>query len=306
MTIIDSIPLNPKKILILGDLLIDETWYVETTKISPEAPVPVASLVSKKPISTPGGAGLAAGYAAKENIPSLFLSLFSQEAKEILDNTSINYICIETIENNIKKIRYIDKASRYHLIRIDTDNLVIQKAYPYSIIETILNLIKNNNIGCIAMLNYRKGVFNNREMIQNIISLAKNNNIYTFADTRGDITKFINCNAIKLNHIELSNALDTTGCLSSYELREKMNIDILITTKAAKGAEACSKIETISIEPRKMIGNPDVTGAGDIFDINFCYDYYCRTNKSNLSESLAYAVNRATEFVRQPIETRLC
>ena len=40
---------------VIGDIIIDEYWYGDTTRVSPEAPVPIVDLKKKK-ISL-GGAG---------------------------------------------------------------------------------------------------------------------------------------------------------------------------------------------------------------------------------------------------------
>jgi bifunctional ADP-heptose synthase (sugar kinase/adenylyltransferase) len=46
---------NKSKILVIGDLMLDEYIFTEVNRISPEAPVPVAWVDNEK--STLGGAG---------------------------------------------------------------------------------------------------------------------------------------------------------------------------------------------------------------------------------------------------------
>jgi D-beta-D-heptose 7-phosphate kinase/D-beta-D-heptose 1-phosphate adenosyltransferase len=43
-----------KRVVVIGDCMIDETWYGVAEKLSPEAPIPVIQL--KEIIQTPGGA----------------------------------------------------------------------------------------------------------------------------------------------------------------------------------------------------------------------------------------------------------
>jgi len=299
-----SPPLIPK-IIILGDLIIDETWYVKVEKVSPEAPVPVAAIMHNEPCSTPGGAGLAAMYAAKEKIPSIFLTAISPEANEVLNKTKIDYFSIDDTPSNVKKIRYIDKESKYHLIRVDTDNITNDSYNSNAILTALKECIKNNNISCLAMLNYKKGTFRDPILCKKIIRLCDRHNIPTFIDTRGDIAKFTGCTIAKLNTKELKAALLRNNCSKPVDLRKLLNMKYLIVTKAADGADIYTEDSFYSCIPRKLSGNPDVTGAGDVFDINFCYHYYLFTNRNSIIESLTYAVNRATEYVRQPIETRL-
>ena len=46
---------NSAKILILGDLMLDRYWHGTTSRISPEAPVPVVHITQAE--ERPGGAG---------------------------------------------------------------------------------------------------------------------------------------------------------------------------------------------------------------------------------------------------------
>ena len=56
------------KVLVLGDVIIDKYIYGTSTRISPEAPVPVVTYIEEK--ETRGGAGL-----VYENLKSLGLTL---------------------------------------------------------------------------------------------------------------------------------------------------------------------------------------------------------------------------------------
>lgn len=59
-----------KKILVFGDLMLDEHIWSRVTRISPEAPVPVADVI--KITHVPGGCGnVAANVAALDGIPCL-------------------------------------------------------------------------------------------------------------------------------------------------------------------------------------------------------------------------------------------
>lgn len=295
-------PQAQKKIAIIGDFIIDETWYTNTTKISPEAPVPVATLTSDKPHQTPGGAGLAAKYAAKNNLPICLLSAISKEAEKLLEENRIIYGNLSPLSQNVKKIRYIDQSSKYHLLRVDNDELIEFPNFR-EVRDWTEKYITSNKLSCLALLDYRKGVLKDKDTCQQIISLAKQGDIPVFVDTRGDTTKFVGSNVAKLNLKEFNKALETTTVMNGYELREVLQTDVLLVTKADKGAEAYTRDNHYDISIPIIPGTPDVTGAGDVFDINFCYYYYMQ--KFDILTSLKHAVEKATKFVRQPIEIRL-
>ena len=54
------------KILVIGDLILDEFIWGKVSRISPEAPVPVAEVTSKT--YAPGGAGNNAPASATNNV----------------------------------------------------------------------------------------------------------------------------------------------------------------------------------------------------------------------------------------------
>lgn len=56
------VPEEPRHLVVVGDVLADCDWSGEVTRVSPEAPVPVLSAVSRR--WRPGGAGMAATLAA--------------------------------------------------------------------------------------------------------------------------------------------------------------------------------------------------------------------------------------------------
>ena len=51
------------------------------------------------------------------------------------------------------------------------------------------------------------------------------------------------------------------------------------------------------------IGTPDVTGCGDVFDINFCYNRFIEC--LGPTKSLRLSVEQATKFAYEPVDNRL-
>ena len=48
--------LHKARVLVVGDVMLDRYWYGEVSRISPEAPVPIVKIESKRTRETPGGA----------------------------------------------------------------------------------------------------------------------------------------------------------------------------------------------------------------------------------------------------------
>lgn len=302
MTINDTSLLGRNKIAIIGDLLIDRTQYVQTSRISPEAPVLVLDKI-KEDITTPGGAGLSAAYATKNSFPHLFLPVCNFESEQILNKKDINFKVLGTLEN-ISKVRYIDKESGYQICRIDDDLIFLEnQKFNY---ELILNNLKNildkdKTIKVALLLDYKKGLFNEDFSIE-LISLLKFYNIKIYCDSKGDVNNFKNINILKLNNKELQTALTRLNLKDSYELISYLNLHQLIITKGKDGASLFQKGEEFSWKTKKE-GLANVVGCGDVFDTNFCYFYYLERYKAK--EALMASVYAATKFAHENIETRL-
>jgi len=301
------------KLLIIGDIVIDETWHVRATKLSPEGPIPVVILDSDTPEVKAGGAGLAARYATKNKIPVHLMTACSLKNKDLLESNGIPTTSIDDTDNIVKK-RYIDIESGYHLMRVDNDSVV---SVPDITTDNIYSLLKDfilqNNVSMVSMLDYRKGVFFDRNTCQSIIRLCRSKDIFTYVDTRCLPTKFIGADYIKLNATEYDYAKNRMNTKDMSEMRHRLEANSLIVTLGKDGAMMTSQnCNNTSYVPklRKTSHAPDVTGCGDVFGINFCTELYeAMTKKSSLgnaqNRALRIAVEKATSFAYEDTRKRL-
>ncbi|MFH0931060.1 MAG: PfkB family carbohydrate kinase, partial [Candidatus Zixiibacteriota bacterium] len=85
--------LGNHKILILGDLMLDEYIWGNVSRISPEAPVPVVEIVEES-LKLGGSANVALNVKALEDVPLLVgvvgKDRNSERLKEILNNSRIS------------------------------------------------------------------------------------------------------------------------------------------------------------------------------------------------------------------------
>ena len=295
-----------KKILVIGDTIIDETHYVQVSKISPEAPVPVAYLTENLPHRSPGGASLAVSYAKRNNMNCKFVTS-GQEGIWLSEVKDLDVISLNTHIKNVIKTRYIDKQSNYHLLRVDNDNIVLGTNVEWSDIKRVLlKQLTEENIACVMLLDYKKGVFNNRETCKKIIDFTWTHKIPAYVDTRGDVTKFARCDVLKLNLKEFEAAKAALYINTPQELLDKLLVNKLIITKGKEGASLYIKNGNpihVSAELSYYTGTPDVTGCGDVFDVNFCYYSFIRNEEDN--HVLATSVRNATKYAYTPIGERL-
>lgn len=304
-----------KKILIIGDLIIDRTIYCTVPKISPEAPVPVAMVEPSGIIETPGGAGLAASYAVKNNIDSIFLTVVGRDRENFLIDNNIDSEQLEygTIVNP-RKTRYIDTGSNHHLLRADTDKMIDKSifernSFQKNFVFLFTSILADENISGIVMLDYCKGIFDNELLVQEIISISRARFIPVYIDSRSDnLNKFTGANVLKLNTKEFERAKETLRADSIGSISRKLDLDYVIVTHGKDGAELYTNEEGAPILSYKQDlshynGAPDVTGCGDVFDVTFCFNWCIKD--ISISGSISRAVDKATEFAYKPIKERL-
>jgi bifunctional ADP-heptose synthase (sugar kinase/adenylyltransferase) len=308
---VTELPSHSKKILIFGDLLIDSTYYVKVTKISPESPVPVAELLSGFPQETPGGAGLGAIYATKQKIKNQFVTACSKDSLDLLLSMQISPIYF-FVDKNVTKQRYIDVNSGYHLLRVDGDRIADKPNWDDdSIFNSFIKMIKQEihleEIGCFLFLDYRKGFFNEK-IAQKLIGLAKENNIPISVDTRRkEIDIFRGATVLKLNDKEFAEAKVNYPSIKDYaSMLYLFGLDYFLCSHAGEGASILKRGEgvAIHISPNtRKSGAPDVTGCGDVLDIQMCYNMFIKGE--NHDTALKEAVNKATEYAYDSPQTRL-
>lgn len=161
------------KVLVIGELCKDETYYCNVSRLSPEAPVPVADLVWKS---------TAAGMAGNVNAN---LKAFG------VDTTFLH----QRPTQHINKIRYVDIKSGQHLMRADDTHPKIT-ALEVSSIDNI------NDYGAIVVSDYNKG-FVTYENVQQLRTLF--NGPILVDSKKDDLAQFEGC-IVKINELEYQKA----------------------------------------------------------------------------------------------------
>ena len=259
------------KILVVGDLMIDEYLWGSVERISPEAPVQVVSVENQE--YTPGGSGnvvnnlialgakvLAVGVIGTEREGTLLLDKF----KSIGVDT--RGIIQEPERPTTRKTRII--AENQHVLRIDREtNKVISNRTFQAIADFTEKIMREVDIVLIS--DYGKGMVT-KSMLSGLVALAKKHKKITIADPKGlDFKKYSGVSMITPNRKEATLALgvEIADESSVYKIGAKMleshEIDKLLITCGKDGMvffEKNKKPYQISAVARQVY---DVSGAGD-------------------------------------------
>jgi rfaE bifunctional protein kinase chain/domain len=258
-----------QNILVIGDIILDKYIYGQTTRISPEAPVPI--VLSEEERYVLGGA---ANVAA--NLNSLGAKTFligcigdDQNGKivlDLVDNTLLDSAGIlKSSKKTTTKSRIVSKGQQ--LLRIDDENTSdLSSSEEILILSLIKKAILSNSFNGIILQDYNKGIFTDK-LIQEILQLAKDNSLPVFVDPKHkNFWKYQGATIFKPNLSEILSANDIENYNSLDDLLiatfKRLKCELLMCTLADEGI-AFVQDGIVSKSPTQKIDVVDVSGAGD-------------------------------------------
>ncbi|MBU0630937.1 MAG: D-glycero-beta-D-manno-heptose-7-phosphate kinase [Candidatus Margulisbacteria bacterium] len=259
-----------KKILIVGDLMLDEHIWSSVSRISPEAPVPIADV--KKTTHVPGGCGnVAANIAALGATPYLVGLIGRDSSGEKLLNAlkkigiSTNYIISDDIRPTILKSRII--AASQHVVRVDReDKSILSPLLTQQIIKRLKELIPR--VDAVIISDYEKGLVT-KTICQAAIKFARANKKAVAVDPKGaDYAKYAGVTIITPNLREATVASgidikdDATLLAAGKAIIKKAKSRFALITRGRDGMTLFDNkdAKTFPAVPREVF---DITGAGD-------------------------------------------
>lgn len=200
---------NPK-VLVVGDLMMDEYLLGNADRISPEAPIPVLDVKEVNlrlggaantayNIRSLGGNVLVAGVIGADEKGGILKKLLAEKG---IDAEGIT---VDGQRRTTVKTRAV--AQNQQIVRIDMeDRTPISRDSEDKIVNFAASRIKGLN--AIIISDYAKGVVT-PSLSQRIIALARENNVFSVVDPKGtDVSKYRGCNVISPNKKELGVALN--------------------------------------------------------------------------------------------------
>jgi D-beta-D-heptose 7-phosphate kinase/D-beta-D-heptose 1-phosphate adenosyltransferase len=268
--------MKTKKVLVIGDVMIDHYINGKCHRISPEAPVPVVNFISEE-FKLGGAANLANNIASlNENVSILSIVGKDKSAKkihELLEQFRINDIIIDSIERETT-IKTRIMVDGHQIVRVDRENpdLLAEKD-ELNLLNKVSEQIANHEI--ILLSDYNKGTLT-VNITKKIIELCTYQNKKVFIDPKSnDFNKYVDCTLIKpnLKEAELATGIkiidNKTLEMACREITKITKCQILLITMSEKGVCLFEKNE-MTILPAHAKEVVDVTGAGDTFLATFC------------------------------------
>lgn len=243
-----------KKIVVIGDIILDEYWIGNVDRISPEAPVPVVHIKDKH--SSLGGAGNVAGNIVSMGGKAHLFGFIGNDSKgervRILAQQKGIYFSYSYCGKTPHKLRISGKKQQ--LIRLDDEDL-LEKKFDEKILEELNERCKEADF--IIISDYAKGTIS-AELMK---SLWKFRNKIIVDPKPKNIDLYRGVFMIKSNEKE-SREMSEKKEISEIgkDLRERLDSKIIIT-RGGRGMSIFSeKIIEIPTYAKEVF---DVTGAGD-------------------------------------------
>lgn len=275
-------------ILVVGDLMLDSYWYGATSRISPEAPVPVVKVGQKD--QRPGGAAnVALNVATLRTDVTLIGVTGNDEAGTILEqclaDTEVKSMLIkEASVNTITKLRIISQQQQ--LIRLDFEDEQL-KFQPQALNDLITKRIDDADLLLIS--DYAKGTMVN---VESIIQQANKADKKVFVDPKGhDFEKYRGAYLITPNMAEFEAVAGK--CASEQDMRQKaaamiehLALEALLVTRGERGMSLFQRNREALHLPTQAREVFDVTGAGDAVISTFAAAF---ASGASLEDAMALA-----------------
>ena len=257
------------KILVIGDLIIDQYLWGACERISPEAPVQIINVENES--TALGGAGnvinnLKALGSKADIISVVGECRASEELIDLLKTIDVSTKYLVTQKNRLtsKKSRIIagnQQVIRYDLEITDEINNNSQK----TILKLFESIIENYEV--ILLSDYGKGLLTNN-LTKSLIKIANDNNKKILVDPKGlDYSKYKDAYLLTPNKKEAGEAthsiINDKKSLETaiIKLKKQCNLKVSLITLSEQGVAVFDK--KLQIHPTSAIEVFDVTGAGD-------------------------------------------
>lgn len=253
------------QVLVVGDLMLDRYWHGPTSRISPEAPVPVVKVDQQE--DRPGGAAnVALNVTALGAGVSIVGLVGNDDAGRALEKqlSSARVNCAFSFtdqEPTITKLRVISRQQQ--LIRLDFEE-VFSDNYSSRVLEGTQPLLEN--VGVMVLSDYGKGTLSD---CQALIQCAKDQSVPVLVDPKGsDFSRYRGATLLTPNLSEFEAIVgksDSEEELVSkgQKLAEELELAALLVTRSEQGMTLIQPGAEELHFPARAREVFDVTGAGD-------------------------------------------
>jgi rfaE bifunctional protein kinase chain/domain len=256
--------LAARRVLVVGDVMLDRYWHGAVERISPEAPVPVVRIEREE--ERLGGAANVALNVRTLGARATLLTVVGQDEparrlRELLRQRDIDTVLREDKQlYTIVKLRVIGRAQQ--LLRVDFENEPDHEALG-EMLEAFAEQLPHHDV--VLFSDYGKGGLTH---IPRMIEIARAAGKPVLVDPKGsDYQRYAGASVITPNRGELAHVAGTwrseAQLLEKVQaLRAAIDVGAVLLTRSEEGMTLFDA-HGVTHEPARAREVFDVTGAGD-------------------------------------------
>jgi D-beta-D-heptose 7-phosphate kinase/D-beta-D-heptose 1-phosphate adenosyltransferase len=253
------------RVLVIGDVMLDHDWYGDTSRISPEAPVPVVRVRGTE--KRPGGAANVAMNVAAIGAHTTLAGLVGEDdsatvLEQLLSAAGVasQLVHLPGIET-ITKMRVLSRHQQ--LLRLDIEEPLPPEAARALLSDSARRL---QGVQALVLSDYGKGTLGD---VSALIAAARDMHVPVLVDPKGtDFERYRGATLVTPNLGEfeqvVGNCADTDDLVRrGQQLRQSFSLGALLVTRGEYGMtliSADAPVLHLRAEAREVF---DVTGAGD-------------------------------------------
>jgi rfaE bifunctional protein kinase chain/domain len=254
------------RVLVVGDAMLDRYWFGAVERISPEAPVPVVLVDSRRTQERLGGAANVALNVQKLGAAATLLTVVGEDdaggrLAQLLAAEGVETLFKRDPQlHTIVKLRIIGRAQQ--LIRID-----FETPPEHEVLEAMYGLYETRlpQGGAVLFSDYGKGGLAH---IKRMIELARAAGKPVLVDPKGsDYARYAGATVITPNRAELAQVIGPWSSEAqlterAQNLRRELGLANILLTRSEEGMSLFDDagVAHVPAQAREVF---DVTGAGD-------------------------------------------
>ncbi len=254
-----------KRVLVLGDLMMDKYIWGHVSRISPEAPIPVVE--AKKDTSCLGGAGNVGHNLHSLGASPILAGVVGRDREgEWIRKTAPDSRGIFVSQKRPTTVKTRVIAHHQHVVRVD-----LEEKTPISsqLEDKIFRFIRQEKIDALIISDYNKGLIT-ESLLQKVLPYSRQSKIPVYVDPK--VEHFLSFSPVTLitpNHLEAEKMVHH-ACRSDKDVEKagekifsSISTQYLILKRGEQGLSVFEKGKKPVHVPTLAHEVYDVTGAGD-------------------------------------------
>jgi D-beta-D-heptose 7-phosphate kinase / D-beta-D-heptose 1-phosphate adenosyltransferase len=269
-----------KRVLVVGDIMLDRFVYGHVSRISPEAPAPVIETAG--PLDVVGGSGnvvrnIVSLGAACEIVAVVGRDETARSVSSLLKAMKVSTGGLIEVEGRVTtvKTRFVAHLHNTHLLRADTEETTpVNEKVEDAIIAAVHSQV--DAVDVVILSDYAKGVLTPR-VVSAAIAAARQARKPIVVDPKGlDHERYRGATALTPNVGELAQALrrpvkndEAAVRAAAQALADEIDCESVLVTRGERGALIVSRdgaAASFDATARRVV---DVSGAGDTVVASF-------------------------------------